>query len=283
MLSAWGNPGPAAVSSLSGLTGLHLTFLMATGAGMALFTLSNRGPGEADRRDSEVVPSNGLSDLLAQMSHELRTPLNAVIGFSEVMLRELHGPLGNARYQEYAHHISESGGRMLKSSEDALAVAEAMTVLLAHRMHAKRERLIASSLVREAWRAAAGGEAAAAARLAMTTCSMYEITCERRATVQAIENLLREAIARSPAGTSISVAGKRRAGHRFLTIRAGTGAIDTEVDAKPVAGSPSPYPAPEGRLRLILARLLLETQGATLTCSAAPDGSWSAIVQFSPT
>ena len=51
---------------------------------------------------------------MAQMSHELRTPLNAVIGFSDVMLRELHGPLGNARYQEYAHHISESGGRLLE-------------------------------------------------------------------------------------------------------------------------------------------------------------------------
>ena len=83
----------------------------------------------------------GLRDLMAQMSHELRTPLNAVIGFSEVMLRELHGPLGHARYQEYAHHISESGGRLLKSSEDALAVTEAMSAL-DRRSHARlAERL----------------------------------------------------------------------------------------------------------------------------------------------
>ena len=72
---------------------------------------------------------------MAQMSHELRTPLNAVIGFSEVMLRELYGPLGHARYQEYAHHISESGGRLLKSSEDALAVTEAMSALIADPAH----------------------------------------------------------------------------------------------------------------------------------------------------
>src|SRR5262245_23771804 len=42
------------------------------------------------------------SDFLAAMSHELRTPLNAVIGFSEVMVNEVFGPLGNERYHEYA-------------------------------------------------------------------------------------------------------------------------------------------------------------------------------------
>ena len=71
------------------------------------------------------------------------------------MLRELHGPLGNARYQEYAHHITESGGRLLKSSEEALAVTEAMTALMADRGRGKRERLIAATLLRDAWREAA--------------------------------------------------------------------------------------------------------------------------------
>lgn len=280
LMSAWGDPAPAPVNVLSGMTGLHLAFLMATGAGMALFTLSARTGNDQDK-ERPVVPANGLSDLLAQMSHELRTPLNAVIGFSEVMLRELHGPLGNARYQEYAHHISESGGRMLKSSEDALAVAEAMTVLLAHRMHTRRERLVAGPLVRDAWRSVTEGDTAAAVRLAVTTCNTCEIVCERRATSQAIENLLREALARTPAGSSVSVAGKRRAGQRSLTIRAGgaTASADALDDVKAV--NPSAYPAPEaGGLRLILARLLLETQGAVLTCTEGQDGGWTAVIDF---
>ena len=127
---------------------------MATGAAAALLTLSGRDGADAAGQRSEpgAASTTGLSELMAQMSHELRTPLNAVIGFSDVMLRELHGPLGNARYQEYAHHISESGGRLLKSSEEALAVTEAMTALMADRRAGKRERLAAATLLRDAWR-----------------------------------------------------------------------------------------------------------------------------------
>jgi len=46
---------------------------------------------------------------LAQMSHELRTPLNAILGYSEMMEREILGPIGQPRYREYLGHIHESG------------------------------------------------------------------------------------------------------------------------------------------------------------------------------
>ena len=41
------------------------------------------------------------SDFLAKISHEIRTPLNAIIGFSEVMMDERFGPIGNERYRQY--------------------------------------------------------------------------------------------------------------------------------------------------------------------------------------
>jgi signal transduction histidine kinase len=49
------------------------------------------------------------SDFLGRMSHELRTPLNAIIGFSEVIMEQLFGPLGSLRYKEYAEDIHRSG------------------------------------------------------------------------------------------------------------------------------------------------------------------------------
>jgi cell cycle sensor histidine kinase DivJ len=65
-----------------------------------------------DARDAALSASRAKTRFLANMSHELRTPLNAIIGFSEVMTREMFGPVG-PRYQEYSRLIHESGAHLL--------------------------------------------------------------------------------------------------------------------------------------------------------------------------
>ncbi|HEY3777715.1 MAG TPA: PAS domain-containing sensor histidine kinase [Rhizomicrobium sp.] len=65
-------------------------------------------------RDMAEQANRAKSQFLANMSHELRTPLNAIIGFSEVMTHEMFGPLGHARYLEYARLVHESGGHLLE-------------------------------------------------------------------------------------------------------------------------------------------------------------------------
>jgi len=67
-----------------------------------------------EARDQAMSASRAKSSFLANMSHELRTPLNAIIGFSELMTREIFGCLGDARYQEYAKLIHDSGGHLLE-------------------------------------------------------------------------------------------------------------------------------------------------------------------------
>ena len=68
--------------------------------------------------------SSAKSRFLANMSHELRTPLNSVIGFSEMISREMFGPLGHERYREYAGLIGESGQYLLNLINDILDVAK---------------------------------------------------------------------------------------------------------------------------------------------------------------
>ena len=60
------------------------------------------------------------SEFLAHFSHELRTPLNAIIGFSEIMQQQLFGPLGDARYLDYANDIHQSGAHLLELISDIL-------------------------------------------------------------------------------------------------------------------------------------------------------------------
>ena len=68
--------------------------------------------------------SSAKSDFLAKISHEIRTPLNAVLGFSEVILKEQFGPLGNERYREYMRDIHTSGEHLVSLINDLLDLSK---------------------------------------------------------------------------------------------------------------------------------------------------------------
>lgn len=63
------------------------------------------------------------SEFLAHMSHELRTPLNSILGFSEIMAREILGGLSN-QYREYAEMIHHAGDHLLKVINDILDLSK---------------------------------------------------------------------------------------------------------------------------------------------------------------
>lgn len=65
------------------------------------------------------------STFLAHMSHELRTPLNAIIGFAQMLVHEIFGPLPHPRYKEYASDIHKSGLYLLELISDLLDLAKA--------------------------------------------------------------------------------------------------------------------------------------------------------------
>jgi len=89
--------------------------------------ISDRKTQEAElmrTRDEAESASRAKTQFLANMSHELRTPLNAVIGFSEILNRELFGSLGEARYRDYARLIHESGEHLLNVVNDILDMSK---------------------------------------------------------------------------------------------------------------------------------------------------------------
>jgi PAS domain S-box-containing protein len=68
--------------------------------------------------------STAKSEFLAKISHEIRTPLNAIIGFSEVMMEERFGPVGNERYAQYLKDIHSSGGHLISLLNDLLDLSK---------------------------------------------------------------------------------------------------------------------------------------------------------------
>ena len=75
------------------------------------------------KQDAEKA-STAKSDFLAKVSHEIRTPLNAIIGFSEVMMDERFGPVGNERYRQYLKDIHSSGGHLISLLNELLDLSK---------------------------------------------------------------------------------------------------------------------------------------------------------------
>jgi PAS domain S-box-containing protein len=80
----------------------------------------------AARRQAERA-STTKSEFLAKISHEIRTPLNAIIGFSEVMMDERFGPVGNDRYRQYLKDIHTSGEQLIALLNDLLDLSKIET------------------------------------------------------------------------------------------------------------------------------------------------------------
>ncbi|MCZ7658821.1 MAG: PAS domain S-box protein [Xanthobacteraceae bacterium] len=75
------------------------------------------------KREAERA-SSAKSDFLAKISHEIRTPLNAIIGFSEVMMEERFGNVGNERYRQYLNDIHTSGQHLVSLINDLLDLSK---------------------------------------------------------------------------------------------------------------------------------------------------------------
>jgi signal transduction histidine kinase len=92
---------------------------------------------ELQKRAEELQELDRLkSGFLANMSHELRTPLNSILGFSDVILEELDGPL-TPNMSSDLHLIQKNGQHLLHLINDVLD----MSKIEAGRMNLDPEKL----------------------------------------------------------------------------------------------------------------------------------------------
>jgi signal transduction histidine kinase len=112
----WKTPGPIPQKT---------TRLLQTFADQAVIAIENvRLFNEIQEKSRQLeVANKHKSEFLANMSHELRTPLNAIIGFSDVMLTGMTGPMAD-KQKEFTRDIRDSGKHLLGLINDILDLSK---------------------------------------------------------------------------------------------------------------------------------------------------------------
>jgi len=167
-------------------------------------------------------------EFLAKVSHELRTPLNAIIGFSDLMMHDVLGPLGNEQYRNYVEDIHASGRHLLDIINDILdfAKAEAGKLLLlesdvnVHQIAVGLERLM--------------GPRARDAGLVLDNrvpMDLPRLNCDERKLKQMLLNLLTNAVKFTPTGGTIAIEGHCGSNGIVLGVRdTGVGIAKPDLD-----------------------------------------------------
>ncbi len=81
-------------------------------------------------RQEQEAAKDITNRLLTFLSHDLRTPLNGILGFSEIMMSGILGPLDPASYRDYARDIHAAGQDLLRFINGLLDLSYSESSLL---------------------------------------------------------------------------------------------------------------------------------------------------------
>jgi signal transduction histidine kinase len=237
----------------------------------------------ARARDEAQAANRTKSEFLANMSHELRTPLNAVIGFSEIMMGQIYGPLGDKRYAEYAGDIHKSGQHLLEIINDILDIAKVEAGRLELRSgHVELPKLLSScERLMEAKAASAG-----VSLVVRPVEAISEVVADEIRLRQILLNLLSNAVKFTPRGGSVTLAVEPGPGGTcdFKVIDTGIGMTEEQV-----ALAMEPFRQIDNTLSrrfegtglgLPLTKALVELHNGVLILASKPDVGTTATVRL---
>jgi len=233
----------------------------------------------ARKYEQEKVRAEGAnqakSEFLANMSHELRTPLNAINGFSEIMIAEMYGPLGDMRYKSYAQDILNSGQHLLALISDILD----MSKIEAGKMSLRFEPLSLEEVAEDALRLVRDRAESAGLALRLDFDDLPEVEADYRAVKQVLLNLLSNAVKFTPRGGRVTVRAEVRDDAMGPRVRISVQDTGIGITADNLARLARPFEQIESQhaktqqgtgLGLALTKALVEMHGGLLDLRSAP-------------
>jgi signal transduction histidine kinase len=266
----------------------HRRTLMPDGGVLCTYTdITERKRVEADLRrakDEAELASRSKTEFLANMSHELRTPLNAIIGFSDILIGQIFGPLPDARYADYARDIRDSGLHLLTLINDVLDIAKVEF----GKVELLEETVDVVAVVESCLRLVRERAQAAGIQLVQALPpGLPYLLGDARRLKQILLNLLSNAVKFTPSGGRVTVSASRDvAGFRLAVADTGIGIAADDLDT-----ALRPFGQIDSRLArkyqgtglgLPLARSMAELHGGRLELDSAPGEGTTATLWLPP-
>jgi signal transduction histidine kinase len=167
---------------------------------VGLMALSRETPAPAPAR------AQAMGERIAEVSHELRTPLTHILGFSEMIERQIFGELSE-RYVEYAGLIRKSGTHLLGLVNDLLDLSR----IDAGRYEIETGDFDVRSVVEEVVRLSIDGAEKKQIQLGMVTPDApLLVHADARAVKRMLINTIGNAIKFTPEGGRVMVVAQAR-------------------------------------------------------------------------
>jgi signal transduction histidine kinase len=231
-------------------------------------------------KDEAEMASRSKTEFLANMSHELRTPLNAVIGFSDILIGQIFGPLGDSRYRDYARDIRDSGQHLLNLINDVLDVSKVEF----GKVELLEETVDVMAIIEACIRLMRERADTAGIRLVQELPrALPQIQADSRRLKQILLNLLSNAVKFTPPGGRVTIRARDGAdGLRLVVEDSGIGIAPADLEK-----ALRPFGQIDSRLArkyqgtglgLPLARSMTELHGGELILESAPGRGTTATV-----
>lgn len=179
-------------------------------------------------KEEAEAASRSKTEFLANMSHELRTPLNAIIGFSEMMESSLLGPIGNAKYVEYASNIGRSAHHLLGIIKDILEVSK----IEAGAVNLQEEEVQVPTMIADVLQIIGARAEEADLDIALDLADdLPLLRADERKLKQIVLNLLSNAIKFTPSGGRLEIAASKTldGAIKFRIADTGIGMADSDI------------------------------------------------------
>jgi signal transduction histidine kinase len=209
------------------------------------------------------------SQFLTAVSHELRTPLNAVLGFADVLVDGIDGPINEAQREDLLL-IRSAGAHLMDLFNDVLDLAAAASGGL--RLERKRVAVapLISKVVAEQRVLCVGRDLTLGAEL---PADLPDVHADPRRLRQILVNLIENAIKFTEHGSVRVTAEATVDGVRIRVVDTGVGIARDELES---IFEEFEQTAAEGRrgrgagLGLAICRRLAELQGGTIRAESEP-------------